>query len=65
VGDEILITGETTGAYEDIVEEIRLELEPVKKVEKGALFSIKTKELVRRNDKVFKIVKAPEIKNKQ
>lgn len=65
VGDEILITGETTGAYEDVVEEIRLELEPVEKVEKGALFSIKTKKLVRRNDKVYKIVKASELKNKQ
>ena len=65
VGDEILITGETTGAYEDVVDEIRLELEPVEKVEKGALFSIKTKELVRRNDKVYKIVKASELKNKQ
>ena len=65
VGDEILITGETTGAYEDVVEEIRLELEPVEKVEKGALFSIKTKELVRRNDKVYKIGKASELKNKQ
>lgn len=65
LGDEILITGETTGAYEDTLEEIRFELKPVDKVEKGALFSIKTKELVRRNDKVFKIVKAVEVKNKQ
>ena len=65
MGDEILITGETTGAYEDTLEEIRFELKPVDKVEKGALFSIKTKELVRRNDKVFKIVKAVELKNKQ
>ncbi len=56
VGDEILITGETTGAYEDIVEEIRENLEPVPEVKKGALFSIKTKELIRRNDKVYKIV---------
>lgn len=65
VGDEILITGETTGAYEDTVTEIRLELEPVEKVEKGNLFSIKTKELVRRNDKVYKIVEASELKNRQ
>ncbi len=56
VGDEILITGETTGAYEDIVEEMRVELKPVQKVEKGTYFSIKTKEMVRRNDKLFKIV---------
>lgn len=65
VGDEILITGETTGAYEDIAEEIRLEFEPVQEVKKGDLFSLKTKELVRRNDKVYKIVKASELKNKQ
>jgi len=64
VGDKILITGETTGAYEDILDEIRYELQPVDKVEKGALFSIKTKELVRRNDKVFKIVKAENLKSK-
>ncbi|OJV36917.1 MAG: collagenase [Bacteroidales bacterium 36-12] len=56
VGDEILITGETTGAYEDIVEEIRENLEPVAEVKKGALISIKTKEFIRRNDKVYKIV---------
>lgn len=56
VGDEILITGETTGAYEDIIEEIRVALKPVEIAEKGVYFSIKTKELVRRNDKLFKIV---------
>lgn len=57
-GDEILITGETTGAYEDIVKEIRVKLEPVVKAVKGEYFSIKTTTMVRRNDKVFKIVKA-------
>lgn len=56
VGDEILITGETTGAYEDTVEEIRVKLKPVEKVEKGTYFSMKTNELIRRNDKLFKIV---------
>ena len=56
VGDEILITGETTGAYEDTVKEIRVKLEPTDKVEKGTYFSIKTNELIRRNDKLFKIV---------
>ncbi len=56
VGDEILITGETTGAYEDFVDEMRVELKPVERVEKGTYFSIKTKEMVRRNDKLFKIV---------
>lgn len=56
VGDEILITGETTGAYEDVVEELRDELTPVQEVKKGSLFSIKTKKIVRRNDKVYKMV---------
>jgi putative protease len=56
VGDEILITGETTGAYEDTLKEIRVQLNPVDKVEKGTYFSIKTNELIRRNDKLFKIV---------
>jgi putative protease len=55
-GDEIKIIGETTGVYEDIVEEIRLELEPVEKVIKGDVFSLKTKELVRRGDKLYKVV---------
>ncbi len=65
VGDEILITGETTGAYEDIVEKLRFELKPVQEVKKGDLFSLKTHELVRRNDKVYKIVEASKLKNKQ
>jgi len=62
VGDEILITGETTGAYENIVDEIRVDLKSVETVEKGTYFSIETKELVRRNDKVYKIVPAAQLK---
>ena len=61
VGDEILVTGETTGAYEDIVEEVRVDLKPVEIVEKGTYFSIKTKDVVRRNDKLFKIVPSDEL----
>ena len=61
VGDEILVTGETTGAYEDVVEEVRVDLKPVETVEKGTYFSIKTKDIVRRNDKLFKIVPADEL----
>jgi len=62
VGNEILITGETTGAYEDIVEEIRVDLKAVESAKKGDLLSIKTKDLVRRNDKIFKIVPAEQVK---
>lgn len=58
VGDEMMITGETTGVYEDTIEEMRVELKPVQKAVKGNYFSVKTRELVRRNDKVYKIVLA-------
>lgn len=58
VGDEILVTGETTGAYEDVVKEIRVDLLPVERAEKGVYFSLKTDSIVRRNDKLFKIVDA-------
>lgn len=64
VGDEILITGDTTGAYEDVVKEIRVQLHSVDKVEKGTYFSMKTNELIRRNDKLFKIVTTEHIKEK-
>ncbi len=64
VGDEILIIGETTGAYEDTVKEIRVKLNPVEKVEKGTYFSMKTNELIRRNDKLFKIVSTKYAKEK-
>ena len=55
-GDEMLIIGETTGVYEDIIEELRVDLQVVDKAVKGEYFSIKTKELVRRNDKVYKFI---------
>jgi len=56
VGDEILITGTTTGALQQTVDEIREDLKPVPKVVQGSLFSIKTNDVVRRGDKLYKIV---------
>ena len=56
VGDEILVTGATTGAYEDVVQAIHVDLQPVERVGKGILFSIKTTEPIRRNDKLYKMV---------
>ena len=55
VGDRFYIQGETTGVYEGQMDEKRLDLEPVQVVKKGDLFSIKTTETVRRNDKLYKI----------
>lgn len=55
VGDEILVIGNTTGAYESVVEEIRVDLKPVDVVGKGIPFSIKTAEVLHRNDKLYKM----------
>ncbi|WP_255489706.1 peptidase U32 family protein [Dysgonomonas sp. 25] len=57
VGDEILITGPTTGAISQIVEEIRVDMKPVEETVKGEKFSIKINEKIRPSDKLFKIVK--------
>ena len=56
VGDEILIIGPTTGVYEDTAREIRLDLKPVEKVQKGVYCSIPVNGLVRRGDQVYKWV---------
>ena len=59
LGDEINIIGPTTGVYEDIIEELRVDLNVVKMASKGTAVSFKTNELVRRGDKVYKIVDNP------
>ncbi|MFN8256880.1 MAG: peptidase U32 family protein [Bacteroidales bacterium] len=58
VGDEILITGPTTGVIETTVKEIRLDLKPVNEVGKGNLVSIPVEEKVRPSDKLYKMVKS-------
>ncbi|MDR3184870.1 MAG: U32 family peptidase [Prevotellaceae bacterium] len=54
-GDEILIVGPTTGVVEDRVREIRVELQPVERVEKGSYFSIPVPQKIRRADKLYKL----------
>ena len=56
VGDEILITGPTTGVIETTVKEIRVDLKKVEKTVKGESFSIALDTMVRRSDKLYKIV---------
>ena len=58
IGDEIKIIGSTTGVYEDVIKEIRVDLEKVERTEKGEDFSIPVREVVRRGDKVYKVVDA-------
>lgn len=56
IGDEILIIGSTTGVYEDTLSEIRVDLNAVQTTVKGESCSIPVKEIVRRGDKVYKLV---------
>jgi putative protease len=56
LGDKIMIMGPTTGVYEDTLSEIRVDLKPVPQTAKGDMCSIPTSEVVRRGDKVYKVV---------
>ncbi len=58
VGDDIMIIGPTTGVYEDKISEIRVDLKSVDSTEKGELCSIPAKGIVRRGDKVYKVIDA-------
>ena len=53
LGDEIIITGPTTGAIPMTLTEIRVDLKPVEKTVKGERFSIKVAEKIRPSDKLY------------
>ena len=53
VGDEIIITGPTTGLVRFVIEEIRVDMEPVEKAVKGQLCSIAVPEKVRPGDRLY------------
>ena len=53
-GDELLVTGETTGAYEVIAHDMRnAKGEPKDEIRKGTYFSLKTDKTLHRGDKLF------------
>ena len=56
LNDEYIITGPTTGVYQDTAAEIRVNLKPTTNANKGELCSISVKDIVRRNDKLYKLV---------
>ena len=62
VGDEIVITGPTTGAIMTTVEEIRVDLKPVEEAVKGDHFSIKLGQKIRPSDKLYKWVSPETLK---
>ncbi|MDD4610214.1 MAG: U32 family peptidase [Bacteroidaceae bacterium] len=57
-GDELLITGPTTGAVFITAEDIRVDLKSTDEAVKGDYFSIKTNEKIRPNDQLYKMVEA-------
>ncbi len=53
VGDEIIITGPTTGALILTVDELRVDLKPVDKAVKGQSVSLKVPEKIRPSDRLY------------
>ncbi len=53
VGDEIIITGPTTGALIFKIEELRVDLKPVEMVKKGDRFSMPVPSKVRASDRLY------------
>jgi putative protease len=61
-GDEIIISGPTTGLIQTIVSEIRVGLLSVNIADKGELCSVPVSMKTRRADKIYKLVDASEVK---
>lgn len=58
IGDEIIISGPTTGVIQQKVEELRVDNLQRDKVKKGEMISMPLKEKIRPSDKLYKIVDA-------
>lgn len=56
VGDNMLIIGPTTGAYEAVVTELRVDMTSVQQAVKGENCSLPVDETLRRGDKVYLVV---------
>ena len=64
-GDEIIITGPTTGVVQTTVKEIRVELQSVEEGLKGQQISVPVDTKLRRADKLFKLVDSKQLKEKR
>ncbi|MDP2337861.1 MAG: peptidase U32 family protein [Bacteroidota bacterium] len=62
VGDEIYITGPTTGLVKTTVKEIQVDQQSVEEAPKGAYISIPIDTKIRKSDKLYKIVEASEVR---
>lgn len=56
IGDELIITGPTTGVIETVLTEMRCENEPVESVKRGVTITLPVSEKVRPSDKLYKLV---------
>ncbi len=65
VGDEIIVTGPTTGVVQTHVKEIRFDLNPVDEGLKGQRISVVVPVKLRRSDKLFKLVDAKMVKQRK
>jgi len=61
-GDEILITGPTTGVLEWTIDEMQVDHKKVDRVEKGEHFSIAIPDVIRRSDKLYKLMDASKLR---
>ena len=59
VGEDLMVTGQTTGVYRATVEELRLgdNAQSVEEVGQGDVFSVKTVEPLHRGDKLYRVDK--------
>ena len=58
LGDEIIVTGPTTGIIKTRIEELRVDDKRVDEVKKGERFSTKLEATIRPSDKLYKVVPA-------
>jgi len=56
IGDEVMVTGPTTGVEEFVVESLQVERKNVEKVERGVPFSMPVNFKLRPSDKLFKMI---------
>ncbi len=65
IGDEIIITGPTTGVVQTVVKEIRVNLGPVEKALKGQVISVPVDVKLRRSDKLYKLMEGKKRKERR
>ena len=61
-GDEILITGPSTGVMVMTVQELQVNREIVQSALRGDHFTIPVPDVIRRSDKLYKVVDASQVK---